>query len=162
MQMQPCYNEDVQPTSEVKNDARTTMSDESIWQVQLFEGHCLDILPTLASSSVNLIVTSPPYADQRKDTYGGIHPDEYVEWFLPISAELKRVLKPEGSFILNIKERVVNGERHSYVLRNMFGISVIAIRVSGLIAFVMDGNVVYISLSKSILQCIKMLFKFRW
>ncbi len=58
------------------------MSDESIWQVQLFEGHCLDILPTLQDNSVNLIVTSPPYADQRKDTYGGIHPDKYVEWFM--------------------------------------------------------------------------------
>ncbi len=92
------------------------MSDESIWQVQLFEGHCLDILPTLQDNSVNLIVTSPPYADQRKDTYGGIHPDKYVEWFMPITAELKRVLKKEGSFILNIKERVVNGERHTYVL----------------------------------------------
>jgi DNA modification methylase len=48
--------------------------------------------------------------------YGGVHPDEYVEWFLPISAELKRVLKPTGSFVLNIKERVVNGERHTYVI----------------------------------------------
>ena len=94
--MQPCYNEDVQPTSEVKNDARTTMSDESIWQVQLFEGNCLDILPTLHGGSVDLIVTSPPYADQRKDTYGGVHPDKYVEWFMPIAAELKRVLKKEG------------------------------------------------------------------
>lgn len=92
------------------------MTDESIWQVQLFEGNCLDILPTLQDSSVDLIVTSPPYADQRKDTYGGIHPDKYVEWFMPIAAELKRVLKKEGSFILNIKERVVNGERHTYVL----------------------------------------------
>ncbi|HZU65642.1 MAG TPA: site-specific DNA-methyltransferase [Ktedonobacteraceae bacterium] len=68
------------------------------------------------SNSVDLIVTSPPYADQRKDTYGGVHPDRYVEWFLPIAAELKRVLKPRGSFILNIKERVVDGERHTYVL----------------------------------------------
>ncbi len=48
--------------------------------------------------------------------YGGVHPDHYVEWFLPIAAELRRVLKPQGSFILNIKERVVNGERHTYVL----------------------------------------------
>jgi DNA modification methylase len=65
---------------------------------------------------VDLIVTSPPYADQRKHTYGGVAPDHYVAWFLPIAAELKRVLKPEGSFILNIKERVVDGERHTYVL----------------------------------------------
>jgi len=66
--------------------------------------------------SIDLIVTSPPYADQRKSTYGGIKPDDYVNWFLPISVELLRVLKPTGSFILNIKEKVVNGERHTYVL----------------------------------------------
>ena len=84
--------------------------------MQIYRGDCLEILPTLASNSVDLIVTSPPYADQRKDTYGGVHPDKYVEWFLPIANELKRVLKDEGSFILNIKERAMNGERHTYVL----------------------------------------------
>ena len=66
--------------------------------------------------SVDLVVTSPPYADQRKNTYGGIHPNKYVEWFLPISSELLRVLKPTGTFILNIKEKAMNGERHTYVL----------------------------------------------
>lgn len=65
---------------------------------------------------IDLIVTSPPYADQRSKTYGGVHPDEYVEWFLPRSAEFLRVLKPTGTFILNIKEKAVNGERHPYVL----------------------------------------------
>jgi site-specific DNA-methyltransferase (adenine-specific) len=85
--------------------------DTSIWL-----GDCLDVLPLLEPESVDLIVTSPPYADQRKHTYGGISPDHYVEWFLPITAELNRVLKPKGSFVLNIKERVVNGERHTYVL----------------------------------------------
>jgi DNA modification methylase len=68
------------------------------------------------SDAIDLIFTSPPYADQRKSTYGGIHPDKYVEWFLPISKELLRVIKPAGTFVLNIKERVVNGERHTYVL----------------------------------------------
>jgi site-specific DNA-methyltransferase (adenine-specific)/site-specific DNA-methyltransferase (cytosine-N4-specific) len=57
-----------------------------------------------------------PYADRRKSTYGGIHPDKYVQWFLPRAQELKRVLKPTGSFILNIKERVIEGERGVYVL----------------------------------------------
>lgn len=65
---------------------------------------------------VDLIVTSPPYADQRKSTYGGIHPDEYVDWFLPISEQLLRVLKPSETFILNIKEKAINGERSSYVI----------------------------------------------
>jgi DNA modification methylase len=83
---------------------------------QLHVGDAVDVLRGLADASVDLIVTSPPYADQRKHTYGGVAPDHYVAWFLPIAAELKRVLKPEGSFILNIKERVVDGERHTYVL----------------------------------------------
>lgn len=79
-------------------------------------GDCLQTLKEMPDSSVDLIVTSPPYADQRKNTYGGIHPDKYVEWFSPISLELKRVLKSDGSFVLNIKEKAVEGERHSYVL----------------------------------------------
>ena len=83
---------------------------------RLFLGDALSELKKLGNESVDLIVTSPPYADQRKSTYGGIHADEYVEWFMPIAAELKRVLKPTGTFMLNIKERVVAGERHTYVL----------------------------------------------
>src|SRR5579859_2476117 len=82
---------------------RETMNDVYVEQPVIYQGDCLDILPELESNSIDLIVTSPPYADQRKDTYGGVSPDKYVEWFLPIANELKRVLKNEGSFILNIK-----------------------------------------------------------
>ncbi|KAF0237158.1 MAG: DNA modification [Prolixibacteraceae bacterium] len=73
-------------------------------------------LRKLPDNSVDLIITSPPYADQRKSTYGGIHPDKYVEWFLPISEQLLRVLQPKGTFILNIKEKVVDGQRSTYVM----------------------------------------------
>lgn len=83
---------------------------------QLLWGDCAKILPHCPDRSVNLIVTSPPYADSRKSTYGGIHPDHYVEWFLPIAEQLFRVLADDGSFILNIKEKAINGERHTYVL----------------------------------------------
>ena len=86
------------------------------WQDCIVQGDCLAVLPRIPADSVDLIITSPPYADSRKSTYGGIHPDRYVEWFLPISAELWRVLKPDGTFILNIKEKVVDGERHTYVI----------------------------------------------
>lgn len=85
-------------------------------RVEILEGDCLRVLQQLPDCSVDLIVTSPPYADQRKHTYGGVSPDHYAEWFLPITRELLRVLKPTGTFILNIKERVVSGERHTYVL----------------------------------------------
>ncbi|MCK5520569.1 MAG: site-specific DNA-methyltransferase [Candidatus Marinimicrobia bacterium] len=82
----------------------------------LYYGDCRKELKKLDNNSVDLIFTSPPYADQRKKTYGGIHPDNYAEWFLPISKELLRVLKPSGTFILNIKEKVLNGERSTYVM----------------------------------------------
>ena len=82
----------------------------------LYLGDCAEQLQHIASDSVDLVVTSPPYTNQRSATYGGVTPDGYVEWFLPIADELQRVLKPTGTFVLNIKERVVNGERHTYVL----------------------------------------------
>lgn len=82
----------------------------------LLYGDCRELLPLVPDSSVALIVTSPPYADARKNVYGGVHPDDYVEWFAPIGEELLRLLKDDGSFVLNIKEKVVDGERHTYVL----------------------------------------------
>lgn len=82
----------------------------------LYLGDSKKELKKLAENSVDLIVTSPPYADQRKSTYGGIRADKYVEWFLPISEQLLRVLKPTGTFVLNIKEKVVEGERSTYVM----------------------------------------------
>jgi site-specific DNA-methyltransferase (adenine-specific)/site-specific DNA-methyltransferase (cytosine-N4-specific) len=85
-------------------------------KTQIFLGDAAEILKQFDKESVDLIFTSPPYADSRKNTYGGIHPDKYVEWFLPFSNELLRVLKPTGTFVLNIKEKVVNGERHTYVI----------------------------------------------
>lgn len=83
---------------------------------EIILGDCLDVLKKIPSDSVDLIVTSPPYADQRKNTYGGIRPDEYAAWFLPITEQLLKVLNPKGTFILNIKEKVVDSERHTYVM----------------------------------------------
>ena len=85
-------------------------------QNQIICGDCLDILKSYPNDSIDLIVTSPPYADNRKNTYGGIPTDEYVQWFLKRTEEFLRVLKPTGTFILNIKEKVENGERSTYVL----------------------------------------------
>jgi site-specific DNA-methyltransferase (adenine-specific) len=79
-------------------------------------GDCEETLKDFPSNCIDLIVTSPPYADSRKNTYGGIHPDKYVEWFLPKTEQFLRVLKPSGTFILNIKEKIVEGERHTYVI----------------------------------------------
>jgi len=85
-------------------------------RADLYLGDSKDELKNIRSNSVDLIITSPPYADQRRTTYGGVRHDKYVEWFLPISKELLRVLKPTGTFILNIKEKVTNGERSTYVM----------------------------------------------
>jgi DNA modification methylase len=89
---------------------------KSKWLNEFLHGDCLETLTKLQDKSVNLIVTSPPYADSRKASYGGVHPDKYVEWFLPRAEQFKRVLKDDGTFILNIKEKVVDCERHTYVL----------------------------------------------
>jgi site-specific DNA-methyltransferase (adenine-specific) len=83
---------------------------------KIIQGDCLDVLPLIPSECVDLILTSPPYANKRNKTYGGVNADQYVTWFLPIAAELQRVLKPTGSFILNIKEPAINGERHTFVI----------------------------------------------
>jgi len=82
----------------------------------LFEGDCLDVLADQEAGSVNLIVTSPPYADARKSTYGGIPADDYADWWMPRAEEFKRVLTPDGSLIVNIKEGTEQGERSTYVL----------------------------------------------
>jgi len=86
-------------------------------RTEILQGDCLEILKNQANdNSIDLIITSPPYADRRIHTYGGVKPENYVEWFLPRSTEFLRVLKPTGSFVLNIKEKAEDGERHTYVL----------------------------------------------
>lgn len=87
----------------------------------IINGDCEDVIKKFPENSIDLIVTSPPYADKRKKTYGGIHPDKYAKWFLPKAKQFLRVLKPTGTFILNIKEKAVNGERHLYVIEIILG-----------------------------------------
>ncbi|MFN7714279.1 MAG: DNA-methyltransferase [Pseudanabaenaceae cyanobacterium] len=108
----------LQQSHQRQNDIQDVIQDQIEDQIkdQIILGDCLEVLKQLPNNSVNLIMTSPPYADSRRSTYGGVHPDQYVEWFLPIGLELQRVLKDDGTFILNIKEKAVNGERHTYVL----------------------------------------------
>lgn len=105
-------------SSKNNNPKMSTLLKSKSQQVvaEIILGDCLSVLKKMEDNSVDLIVTSPPYSDQRNSTYGGTKADQYVEWFLPITAELLRVLKPTGTFILNIKEKVSEGERHTYVL----------------------------------------------
>jgi len=67
----------------------------------------------------DLIVTSPPYADARKKHYDSIHPDAFADWFMSFHKVFYDSLKPRGSFILNIKDKVVNGVRHRYAWKTI-------------------------------------------
>lgn len=97
-----------------KMNSHSGLIDE--WLNHVHYGDCLNLMQHIPSDSVDLIVTSPPYADARSHTYGGIKPDKYVKWFCEHAYEMRRILKPTGSFVLNIKERCEKGERHTYVL----------------------------------------------
>ena len=83
---------------------------------RIIHGECPGALDEIPDGVIDLIVTSPPYANKRRANYKGVSSSRYVSWFLPISEELQRVLKPSGSFVLNIKENCSNGERETYVL----------------------------------------------
>ncbi len=62
----------------------------------------LDLLKRLPDNSVNTVVTSPPYALHFKKEYGNVSKDDYLAWLLGFAHEIYRVLKPDGSFVLNI------------------------------------------------------------
>jgi len=69
---------------------------------KLYNEDSLRVMETLPAGSVDLVVTSPPYALHFKKEYGNADQQEYVKWFLPFAEQIKRILKPEGSFVLNI------------------------------------------------------------
>ncbi len=80
-------------------------------------GDCFELIKDLSDNSVDLIITSPPYADIVN--YGKDisikKPQEYCDWLLPLFNEIYRVLKPSGSFILNINDNCNNGLRNPFV-----------------------------------------------
>ena len=80
---------------------------------------CLEYMRSLPDSCIDLVVTSPPYAQQRSDTYGGVSEASFPSWMAEIGREIYRILKPTGSFVLNIKEHVRNGARSTYVLKTV-------------------------------------------
>lgn len=80
-------------------------------------GDCFQVIKDIEESSIDLCLTSPPYANVKSYGQGVkiVHPDEYVDWLLPLLNEIHRVLKPTGSLILNINDRIVNKQRHPFV-----------------------------------------------
>lgn len=80
-------------------------SEALIYKTSMGEAYCSDALYCLKkirSSSVNLVITSPPFPLQRKKEYGNESEENYLNWFLPFAAEIKRVLKDEGSFVIDL------------------------------------------------------------
>lgn len=89
---------------------------------QLYVGDCVDVMAALPAESVDAIVTSPPYAMQRKSTYGGIPEAEYPAWTVRWMNEARRILKPDGSVIINISPHKSGGQLADYVLHTRLAI----------------------------------------
>ncbi len=75
-----------------------------------YQADSLALMKALPDESVNVVLTSPPYALHFKKEYGNADKKSYVEWFLPFAREIFRILKPDGSFILNIGGSYNKGE----------------------------------------------------
>ncbi len=67
-----------------------------------FVGDSLVLLSEVADESIDLVLTSPPFALRRQKSYGNVEETEYVAWITPFSKEVFRVLKKSGSFVLDL------------------------------------------------------------
>ena len=67
-----------------------------------FLGDGLELIQHLPDNSINLIMTSPPFALVRKKQYGNVDAERYVDWFRPFAEQFWRVLKPDGSLVIHI------------------------------------------------------------
>lgn len=83
----------------------------------ILKGDCFELIKEIEDNSIDLVITSPPYADIVN--YGKNvsikNEKEYVDWILPLFKEIHRVLKPSGSFILNINDNCKNGYRNTFI-----------------------------------------------
>lgn len=81
------------------------MAFQALYETELGKAYACDSLEfmrSLRKGSVDLVVTSPPYALHFKKEYGNADQSEYVEWFIPFAEQIKRVLKDDGSLVLNV------------------------------------------------------------
>lgn len=83
---------------------------------QIICSDCKNVALSIPDNQIDLIVTSPPYAEKRKKTYGGIPAPDYAQWLFDLSVEFLRILKPSGSLVVNIKEGASENTRELYVL----------------------------------------------
>jgi DNA modification methylase len=73
-------------------------------------GDSLELMKACPSESVNLVLTSPPFALRRKKSYGNVGADEYIDWFRPFAEEVHRILSTDGSFVLDLGGSWTKGE----------------------------------------------------
>ena len=96
------------------------MSSKVEFKNQYVCGDCLEVLKKMPDCCIDFIITSPPYADQNKN-YGGVvkkvKPNDYVNWFIPRAKELYRVLKENGSFVLNISDKTDGNFQNIFVFK---------------------------------------------
>ncbi|OLE51891.1 MAG: hypothetical protein AUG51_20730 [Acidobacteria bacterium 13_1_20CM_3_53_8] len=98
----------------INNAPNNTVVEKNGTYCNVIHGDCRSELANFAGK-VDLIVTSPPYADARRKHYDSVHPDKFAEWFLTFHESFYNALKPSGSLIINIKDKVVDGVRHRFV-----------------------------------------------
>ena len=83
---------------------------------KIYNKDCLEGLKDVDDESIQLCFTSPPYSDMKTyENFKGIDPDKYNDWIIPIIKELYRVIKMDGSFILNINDKVRDRFRHPFI-----------------------------------------------
>ncbi|MCF8342441.1 MAG: hypothetical protein K9I82_15805 [Chitinophagaceae bacterium] len=83
---------------------------------KIYHGDSIELIKQLPNDSIDLVITSPPYSTLKTYiTDPGISPDEWVDWIMPLCKEIERVIKPTGSFIINVNDKVESGFRHPYV-----------------------------------------------
>jgi len=90
----------------------------------IYLGDSIEGMKLIPDASIDLVITSPPYSDMKsyEGGFNGFHPDNYIEWFLPYVSEISRILKPTGSFILNINDKADKGFRHPFVFELIYAI----------------------------------------
>lgn len=85
---------------------------------KIYYGDAFELSKQIPDNYLNLVVTSPPYSSKK--SYGKkidiFHPDCYNDWIMPLIKEISRSLKKDGSFILNINDKIVDGFRHPHVM----------------------------------------------
>jgi len=77
---------------------------------RIYHADALNLMATMEDQSVNLIVTSPPFGLVRKKDYGNVDADEYLDWFRPFAVQFKRILRPNGSLVIDIGGAWIPGQ----------------------------------------------------